>query len=463
MSDDLIGFDVQSSRPPDVEPWMNNSYSSTLPIPSYSHEAGRSTLSSSSQSTSLFVHCASEWYSKCRSIECLNVDHLENDTDIIKARSDYREGRREGRRIVSDAAGSADRADISKGACDSLDPLMQTAKYFLRGKFFMADIGSCRKLAREIYSSRDMKIPHDAYSLRTGLKFNYQDFPAFFNDLQAVASKYDTRINKSFLVVTTPEIILRDENRESHWLGTYEIFIDMYNPDWPVTVRSTIGMHHSSHEAHSHPHIQDGVLCWGDAMPYRRKYRDARMPLEYVENIMSFLNTYSRSGSYCELETWDGTLCKGCGISTTEPVECSRCEVKSCSDCLCSCCCCEESFCDECTYTCNTCDTNVCTSCSRTCDKCGECCCYKCMKDCYFCNMCYCGDCYDAELQIASGHDDTDRMCCEICNAYLVSLRHQVQFALQESKGMPGLSRAAFSRIGRYVFNDDPGTIAMKK
>jgi hypothetical protein len=106
----------------------------------------------------------------------------------------------------------------------------------------------------------------------------------------------------------------------------------------------------SSNSSVTHPHVQDGQLCAGDATaPIASALRQGRICDAFCL-VRSVLQTYNAGSPYVALDEWEGTPCADCGRSSS-PDQSSCCEH------------CEQDYCDGCMSYCDGCDGSCCRGC----------------------------------------------------------------------------------------------------
>lgn len=115
----------------------------------------------------------------------------------------------------------------------------------------------------------------------------------------------------------------------------------------------------------SHPHVQDEMLCVGEASGAMGLAADSGRLLDYFEIVECVLRTYNAGSAYVSLSEWYGTPCTGCG-DTYDPDDLSSCEQ------------CYESFCACCQTECRACGRVICYSCAVNCAECEESLCRRC-------------------------------------------------------------------------------------
>jgi len=230
--------------------------------------------------------------------------------------------------------------------------------------------------------------PRDLYRDMVGLKQEFGDLGFSLKD--------------KTLTVTTEEIEL-----EGVYLGPFEIELrwDRLDDDYSAYRISAQDPHPAaSNDEVTHPHVQGGVLCEGDArMAIRAAFSDGRL-FDFFVLVTTVLRTYNPSSPYVKLSVWEGEPCCDCG-GLTDCEEMALCER------------CGESICDECRVYCVDCDNRCCCSCVRTCSECDQDSCVDCQRFCPQCEKTRCGSCHGTEdlcehcIQTNREEDDDDHRC----------------------------------------------------
>ena len=157
----------------------------------------------------------------------------------------------------------------------------------------------------------------------------------------------------------------------------------------------------ASNEDVTHPHVDSGRLCAGEAwQPINNALIDGRIS-EFFAVIHSVLQTYNPYSPYVKLEDWDGTLCSDCGyvMSEGDRYWCEQCERDFCDECISSCASCSTSLCYSCLGKCEFCDEPVCDDCLTKCTECGDSCCSSCLDE---------GLCPACQQQLEVPNDNTN-------------------------------------------------------
>lgn len=129
----------------------------------------------------------------------------------------------------------------------------------------------------------------------------------------------------------------------------------------------------------THPHVNDGDLCAGDAMkPIEQAMADGRWSDAFVL-IATVLRTYNPRSPYVSLDEWDGISCGDCS-GRVHRENSSYCDG------------CYSDLCDGCASMCRSCEDTRCAGCLTSCDGCSDLCCSRCLED-IGDNISLCRDC----------------------------------------------------------------------
>ena len=184
------------------------------------------------------------------------------------------------------------------------------------------------------------------------------------------------------LSVTTDSITLEDIN-----LGSFNIVIELNSlgpgHSWPpYRIVANEPNPASSDEDVTHPHVQSGALCEGDAGGLLRIALTEGRLTDFFNMIKSVLTTYNAGSPYVALEKWNGQQCHDCGY-TMDDDDGHHCES------------CDHDFCSDCTHDCRGCGNTICSNCTTDCQECNKRFCGNCIKTCEDCNENYCENCLD--------------------------------------------------------------------
>ena len=138
----------------------------------------------------------------------------------------------------------------------------------------------------------------------------------------------------------------------------------------------------------THPHVQNGVLCAGDAKDALDEAVATGRLVDAFLIVRSVLTTYNAKSPYVPLAEWDGALCADCGrrIGRESTFTCEGCECVLCDECAMTCESCSETRCGDCLSPCDVClarhcrdalhttDANraICPDCLSHCARCGS-------------------------------------------------------------------------------------------
>ena len=133
----------------------------------------------------------------------------------------------------------------------------------------------------------------------------------------------------------------------------------------------------SSNASVTHPHVQDGGLCAGDAtVPIATALRQGRICDAFCL-VRAVLQEYNPHSPYVSIEDWDGVRCHDCegGVDRDDLNYCEGCSHEVCSDCYSCCEICNSGCCNGCLEEdpvshrscCSSC-RHICATCNRTVD-----------------------------------------------------------------------------------------------
>ncbi len=189
--------------------------------------------------------------------------------------------------------------------------------------------------------------------------------------------RFDARDDR--LIVTTLPIEL-----EGTWLGPFAVGLDLKS-------LSTISKGYydvialdpcpsRTRDDVTHPHVQSGELCEGEAQTAITNALKQGRLLDFFQIVHGVLGTYNSSSPYVSLDDWNALRCNDCG-DTHSPDDGYICGQ------------CDDSICSGCQSICTTCSEIVCGSCSKRCESCQESVCEKCVQECTDCDNHTCNDC----------------------------------------------------------------------
>ena len=155
---------------------------------------------------------------------------------------------------------------------------------------------------------------------------------------------------------------------EGLWLGPFEIRLwwERLGVRRSYEVIATDPQPASKDDSITHPHVQDGQLCEGDAMlPIKAALTEGRL-FDFFLLVSQTLQTYNSSSPFVRISEWGGMRCTNCGWSM-DADDASTCEH------------CDENVCSECTTWCRSCDRYPCSACTDQCAECENTFCSECL------------------------------------------------------------------------------------
>lgn len=197
----------------------------------------------------------------------------------------------------------------------------------------------------------------------------------------------EVRWTSAVIRVVTDPIVLRDV-----YLGPFAIEFDWKHDHRSpgskfFQVKALSPNVPSGRDDVTHPHVQDDILCAGDA---RDSLDQAVADGRFVDAFLivrSVLTTYNGNSAYVPLGEWDGVHCAQCGrrVASSETSTCEGCECTLCDECVDRCEGCDEARCGDCLSPCDVCrarhcrgeihttDANrdICPNCLSSCSRCG--------------------------------------------------------------------------------------------
>ena len=145
-----------------------------------------------------------------------------------------------------------------------------------------------------------------------------------------------------------------------------------------------------SREDTTHPHVQDGHICAGDAtLPIAAALKEGRIADAFVL-MRSVLQTYNQSSPYIALDDWSGRRCQDCDylVDGEYMYYCDGCE---------------RDVCEDCYSSCDMCDQGCCCGCLEKDDVSGNRCCSACRYTCSACNRTVDSESFDEETELCPG------------------------------------------------------------
>jgi hypothetical protein len=199
--------------------------------------------------------------------------------------------------------------------------------------------------------------------------------------------KVEIRWSATVIGVVTEAIVLKGVN-----LGPFAIEFDWMHDGLSsgsrcFHVRSLQPNVPSGRDDVTHPHVQDDILCAGDAKESLDQAVAEGRLVDAFLMVQSVLTNYNPNSAYVSLQEWDGTQCAQCGrrVASSETYSCEHCECTLCDECAERCEGCDETRCGDCLSPCDICsarhcrgelhttDANraICPTCLVPCSRCG--------------------------------------------------------------------------------------------
>jgi hypothetical protein len=142
-----------------------------------------------------------------------------------------------------------------------------------------------------------------------------------------------------------------------------------------------------NNSAVTHPHVQDGGLCAGEAtLPIRLALTQGRL-FDAFMLVAGVLRTYNAQSPYVSLDHWNGSPCPECGDS------CDDDDTRYCESC-------DRYLCENCSGCCEVCDASCCRSCLERDPVSGTSCCPSCRHTCRTCERVVDPDSFDSETEL---------------------------------------------------------------
>jgi hypothetical protein len=197
-----------------------------------------------------------------------------------------------------------------------------------------------------------------------------QSVREIYLDLEQLLDEFDEvkiSLKENQISVTTESIVLVDEHNDvSVSLGRFEIVfnaISMHTPCYRI--RALTPNPASSNEEITHPHVNSGRLCEGDATGGIRSALLEGRVLDFFTLVNQVLGTYGSDSPYVSLVNWNAVCCNDCGDMSDDTSTCHSCGEYCCSECSRGCNSCGDYFCSNCVTDCagSNCYEVVCNSC----------------------------------------------------------------------------------------------------
>lgn len=206
-----------------------------------------------------------------------------------------------------------------------------------------------------------------------------------FRDLQAIHSEFDeVSLDREAMKLA---VVTKDIELDGFALGAYRIELDLTSlSSLNAANYDVIAIDNNSAFANdgvTHPHVQNGALCEGDAQPAIRLSLQQCRLLDFFQLVENVLSTYNPSSAYVTIAEWEGESCTHCGhtMHSDQPGECFECDAMVCADCVSTCHACGEAVCGNCEEACGACLEHKCKSCVSGCVDCDERCCCDCLSE----------------------------------------------------------------------------------
>ena len=214
------------------------------------------------------------------------------------------------------------------------------------------------------------RVNRDSVSAVPSLRELHADLMQLTEEFETV--RYDGK--RKHLAVATEPITL-----EGIYLGEFEIRLHIRKlsevaAPFPYSVVALEPHPAASNECVTHPHVNEEILCAGDAQAPIRSALSAGRICDFFLLVRSVLTTYNPSSPYVPLKDWHGRPCHDCGyITGGDDIHwCTSCEHDYCDDCSSYCRSCDETTCNDCLTPCPECDEPTCTGCMTTCPECDQ-------------------------------------------------------------------------------------------
>jgi hypothetical protein len=257
--------------------------------------------------------------------------------------------------------------------------------------------GAAREVRRQLTSALAVlgeDLSEQRAALNAPLPPAYASPHEIFQDLLALEQEFnelDWDRRAGTLTVTTEPITLEDVPLgrfaiELRWkslsplprIGCYQVIALDPNPaekDDDIT----------------HPHVQGGMLCEGEAhQAIRQALRQGRL-LDFFSIVRQVLETYNSGSPFAALDEWFGSRCDDCDawVAAGDVTGCYGCENALCDGCRLFCSGCDDCYCARCLSACAGCDQDYCSGCLRACARCGELTCANCLDSHHICEDCH--------------------------------------------------------------------------
>lgn len=204
-------------------------------------------------------------------------------------------------------------------------------------------------------------------------------------ELRALENEFDEvecDLKQQTLTVTTDPIEL-----DGIELGSFRIrfYWNRLNDTSCYHVIAVDPRHPESRPDVTHPHVQNDILCEGEATEAIQKALFSGRLSDFFLIVAQTLETYNSGSAYVQLNRWSDSACScadcDCDLDDDSSFFCDRCYSTVCNECTQSCDKCGTYTCFSCHANCQECDNGFCRNCLQTCDKCFHHFCEGCLQD----------------------------------------------------------------------------------
>jgi hypothetical protein len=246
--------------------------------------------------------------------------------------------------------------------------------------------------------------------------------------LPILAAEFGAEITPTSVSFDIDDVVLSDDCEEVEYaFGGYTVKLNNYpilhtniisREYYTIVAKDPIKAYANHTSDYPHPHINNNMLCEGDASVAIRNALLAGDLVSFLLIVNSVVNTYFADGAYRQLYKWlkeeRELVCNSCDAAITENdvYICDECGVELCYECANCCNCCENYYCSDhirycnvcemsyCRYCyddhmeqCECCGTKICSSTMLKCSECGNYVCEECIHVCKKCNASICATC----------------------------------------------------------------------
>jgi hypothetical protein len=214
-----------------------------------------------------------------------------------------------------------------------------------------------------------------------------------FQDLLTLEQEFqqvDWDLRDATLTVTTEPITLADV-----WLGRFAVQLRWKSlaPLPRIGCYQVLALEPSPAEKDediTHPHVQGGMLCEGEAHGAIRQALVQGRLLDFFSIVRQVLETYNSGSPYVAIEDWFGVRCDACDawLAADDVTVCCGCENALCGECRLYCCGCSDGCCARCLSACSCCEQDFCSGCLHACVRCDQPACSDCLDTHRICENC---------------------------------------------------------------------------